>query len=252
MPLRTLLYAVLYWDREWKAWEDRRQRGEPLRLSPVLPIVFHTGRQPWATHRTFADLFTVPERFRPYVISWQPLFWDLPEQSSDALRQATGEWLKAMAVVRAERENAETYRNILTDVLHHLEPLHERDRVRWHDLLWFLLSWSVRRRTVDERAELIAAAATSHENVVLREEIETMTQRMGLTYDEEWALKVQQRGMEAALTTCRENLRTYLEARFGTLPDTLRQRIEQIEDLDRLKASVLQSARITKLDELAL
>ncbi len=77
MPLRTLLYAVLYWDREWKAWEERRQRGEPLRLSPVLPIVFHTGREPWATHRTFADLFVIPEPFRPHVVSWRPLFWDL-------------------------------------------------------------------------------------------------------------------------------------------------------------------------------
>ena len=91
MPLRTLLYAVMYWEREWKAWEEHRQRGEPLRLSPVLPIVFHTGREPWATHRTFADLFTIPEPFRPYAVSWQPLFWDLAAQSSDGLRQSAGE-----------------------------------------------------------------------------------------------------------------------------------------------------------------
>ncbi len=42
-PLRSLLYAVLYWDREWQAWEAAHQRREPLRLSPVLPIVFATG-----------------------------------------------------------------------------------------------------------------------------------------------------------------------------------------------------------------
>jgi hypothetical protein len=24
MPLRVLLYAVLYWERKWKAWEERR------------------------------------------------------------------------------------------------------------------------------------------------------------------------------------------------------------------------------------
>jgi hypothetical protein len=249
MPLRTLLYAVLYWEREWKAWEERRQRGEPLRLSPVLPIVFHTGRQPWATHRTFADLFTIPELFRPYVVSWQPLFWDLAEQSSDALRQATGEWLQAMAVVRAERENAETYRNILTDVLHHLEPLHERDRVRWHDLLWFLLSWSVRRRAGNERTQLIAAAATSHENVALRREVETMTQMVGRAWEDE----VLERGINrGVLTTCRELLRAMLEEHFGTLPSDLLQRIEQTEDIDRLKACVRQAVHITKLDELTL
>jgi hypothetical protein len=44
MPLRMLLYAVLYWEREWKAWQTEHPAGTPLRLSPVLPIVFHTGR----------------------------------------------------------------------------------------------------------------------------------------------------------------------------------------------------------------
>src|SRR5689334_22832135 len=41
MPLRTLLYAMLYWEREWKTWEDGHGEGEALQLSPVLPIVLH-------------------------------------------------------------------------------------------------------------------------------------------------------------------------------------------------------------------
>jgi putative YhgA-like transposase len=27
MPLRMLVYAVLYWEQEWKAWEDGHPRG---------------------------------------------------------------------------------------------------------------------------------------------------------------------------------------------------------------------------------
>jgi hypothetical protein len=46
MPLRSLLYAVLYWEQEWRRWEASHPRGEPLRLTPVLPIVFHTGGEP--------------------------------------------------------------------------------------------------------------------------------------------------------------------------------------------------------------
>src|SRR4029078_2389570 len=26
-PLRTLLYAVLYWEQEWKSWEESHPRG---------------------------------------------------------------------------------------------------------------------------------------------------------------------------------------------------------------------------------
>ena len=141
----------------------------------------------------------------------------------------------------------------MTDVLHRLEPLHERDQIRWHDLLWFLLSWSMRRRASDERAPLVAAVAASHENVTLRREIETMSQMVGRAWEDE----VLERGIDrgkllGALANCRENLRVVLEERLGPLPITLFQRIEQTEDIDRLKAGVRQAVRITKLDELTL
>jgi hypothetical protein len=88
MPMRTLLMATLFWDRLWKAWEEGGGRGAPLRLRPVLPVVFHTGREPWAAPRTFADHFDVPEPFRPLIPSWRPVFFDLPAQPLDALRRA--------------------------------------------------------------------------------------------------------------------------------------------------------------------
>ncbi len=35
MPLRTLVYAVLYWERQWKAWETLPAPRPPLRLTPA-------------------------------------------------------------------------------------------------------------------------------------------------------------------------------------------------------------------------
>ena len=172
MPLRTLLYAVLFWEREWKAWEDRRDRGAPLRLTPVLPIIFHTGREPWAAPRAFADLFAVPEALRPMLLPWGPRFWDLPMQPLDSLRQAEGEWLWAMAVVRAEREGMADFRAVAEEVYHRLAPLKAIDPVRWHDLIWFVLSWSIRRRPKEERQDLIALAAASHEEAIVKREVE--------------------------------------------------------------------------------
>src|SRR5262249_35634444 len=79
MPLRMNLSTVLYWEREWKAWEEGHTPGESLRLTPVLPIVFHTGPEPWRTHRTLRDLVGGPEPIRALVPEWSPLFWDLAE-----------------------------------------------------------------------------------------------------------------------------------------------------------------------------
>ena len=60
MPLRILLYAALFWEREWKAWEGEHPLDSPLRLTPILPIVFHTGTQRWRTYRTLAELIGRP------------------------------------------------------------------------------------------------------------------------------------------------------------------------------------------------
>src|SRR2546430_1197955 len=44
MPLRLLLYAVLHWESQWRAWEQQHAYREPLRLTPILPVVLHTGQ----------------------------------------------------------------------------------------------------------------------------------------------------------------------------------------------------------------
>ena len=74
MPLRMLLYAVLYWEREWKAWEGTHPRSQPLELTPVLPVIFHTGIEPWRTHRELAELFAGPPGLRPVAPHWPLLF----------------------------------------------------------------------------------------------------------------------------------------------------------------------------------
>src|SRR5438477_945194 len=85
MPLRTLVYSVLFWEREWKAWEDRHDYRQPLRLTPILPIVFYTGSTPWNASREMADLFVGPQELRPFAPQWPMLFWDLSTQDPAAL-----------------------------------------------------------------------------------------------------------------------------------------------------------------------
>ena len=252
MPLRTLLYAVLFWEREWKAWEDRHERGAPLRLTPVLPIIFHTGREPWAAPRGFADLFDVPEALRSQLLPWRPRFWDLPAQSLEALRHAEGEWLRAMAAVRAGREDQADFHAVAEEAYRRLAPLSARDKVRWHDLMWFLVSWCVRRRPMGEQHDHIALAAASHEDAILRREVEQMSQTLGQTWEEEVQERVERVRRETALLAQRADLRALLEERFGALPDDVSRRIDRAEDGERLRTALKQVLRMKALDELQL
>jgi hypothetical protein len=249
MPLRTLLYAVLFWEREWKQWEDRRERGRPLRLTPVLPIIFHTGREPWAAPRAFADLFDVPDALRSMMLPWGPRFWDLPAQPLEAMRRADGAWLRAMALVRAERESAADFHAVADEAYRRLAALTATDKVRWHDLMWFLLSWTMRRRPPQERADLIALAAARHEDAIVRREVEQMTQAIGQT----WEQQLLERGMAVGtISALRTVLRNLLTQRFGNLPPALVQRIEQASDAERLNACIAQVYQIAAPDELQL
>src|SRR4051794_6150691 len=99
MPLRMLLYAVLFWEQEWKAWETRHDRGQPLRLTPVLPIVLHPGPSPWDTNRSLEELFGAPESARVWAPRWPALWWDLPEHEPADLLEAGEAWWQTLAVV---------------------------------------------------------------------------------------------------------------------------------------------------------
>jgi hypothetical protein len=245
MPLRMLLYAVLFWEREWKAWETQHEPGAAPRLTPVLPVVFHTGPRPWRRYRRLAALLAGPREFRAFVPRWHTLFWDLADRSAEEMLQSAGEWLAALAVVRAEREDAETFRQVLARVLRRLEGLSERERMRWHDLLHFVLSWALRRRPRGEQEEILGAARESQDDVRLREEIETMGKMIGQSWEQELLARGQ-------LLAQRDDLRALLEERFGALPTAVAARIEAADDPERLRAALRQAIRIASPEDLEL
>jgi hypothetical protein len=83
MPLRVLVYAVLYWEREWKDWEQSHKRGEPLRLTPVIPVLLYTGQQVWDTNRMFEELFEVPDLLEEWLPRWRMPLWELPQHTAE-------------------------------------------------------------------------------------------------------------------------------------------------------------------------
>lgn len=255
MPLRTLLAAVLHWDRQWHGWLRRRQKGRvtPLRLGPVVPVVFHTGPAPWHLARGLTELFDVPESLRNLVPTWQPIFYDLAAQDPEALRGAGGAWLRTMTVVRVERDSAEAFASTLEAVAHSLEPLAKHDRMRWHDFMYFLISWGRQRRSPDEWDHLVELVQESHTSAALQGEIQTMSQTVYQTW-EEWA-KTHYTDLgreEGALRAYRETLRTQVQERFGILSEAVAQRIDACTDPGRLRAALRQVVRAASPEELTL
>ena len=102
MPLRLLYFAVKYWDRQWRQWEQLPRPRVPLRLSPVLPLVLYTGATPWGSNRQMVDLLGEPAELHGFAPAWEPLIWNLAEQTPEGLLGSGEAWLQMLAVIRSK------------------------------------------------------------------------------------------------------------------------------------------------------
>jgi hypothetical protein len=248
MPLRLLTYAVLFWERQWREWEQAHDYAKPLRLTPVVPVVFHTGQRAWNTPTAIAELFDGPESLRVFAPQWATAMWDLSQDEPAALLASDEAFAQAMAVVRAERAESEAFAAVVTEALQRLSALTGRDPVHWQQLARLTLYWSILRRPRAEWEPILASLRRTHENAELEREVETMAEQLGLTWGEELFLKGESRGELRAL---RRNLRQLVTRKFGSVSDDLAQRIEEA-DLPALESALEQMLIVTSPDELRL
>jgi hypothetical protein len=249
MPLRTLVYAVLYWEREWKTWEGLAPPRPPLRLTPVVPIVLHTGKTPWRRHRELVELMGGPEPMRKFAPSWQPLFLDLGGKTAAELLQAAGKWLNALAVVQADRDDTQAFSAVLQEAMRRLEGLAEEDRARWRDLLRFVLMWAIYRRPPEERDLLVESARASQTNVARQREVQAMSQTIAQSLRAEGKAEGKAEGQ---LQEARRILQDLLTQKFRKLPEALLARIDETSDVERLHIAIQGVLRMETLDELQL
>jgi Putative transposase, YhgA-like len=248
-PLRLLLYAVLYWEKEWRAWEQGHAYAEPLRLTPILPVVFHTGQQVWNSHRSLAELFAGPDEVRAWAPLWPAHWFDLPEHTAADLLQGEA-WWQAMAVVRAERADTGEFTGVLQEALRRLQDWAQQDRVDWQQLVKLVLHWALFRRPRREHAALLTMVRASLANAELLREVETMAEQVEQTWEQELLAQGEERGeRQGALKMLRKVLRKRLEQRFATLPQSVLQRLEAA-DLAALENALDQADTIPSLDEL--
>jgi hypothetical protein len=241
IPLRTLYFATGYWDREWSDWHKLPTPRPPLRLSPVLPVVLHTGSRPWGSNRTLVDLLGEPASFHRFAPVWEPVFWNLMGRTPEALLDSGDGWLQMLAVMRVEHAEAKAFRAVFTEALRRLEAVQERDDPRWEEPIRIILAWGQHRRPREERPELTAVAETSQTNALRRERVKAMGQTIAESLRE-----------EGQLLNARTTLRLLLEDRFGTLPATVLEQISANTDIQSLQKATRQMLRITKLEELQL
>ena len=125
------------------------------------------------------------------------------------------------------------------------------------DLLWFVLSWCLRRRPKADREHIAAVAKASQTNRVHRAEAETMAEGLGLPWEQEEKILVAEMAGHCSRGFC-ELERMGCGPLLGTfrlaagLPEPVLQRIESATDRRAVEGRLRQVSKIGAPDELDL
>jgi hypothetical protein len=230
-PLATLIYAVLYWEWQFRQWEEQKPPKADFLLRPILPVVLHTGSRPWGAVKTLRDLLVEPEVFRAYLPDWRPVFWELSQHSPDELLHSGDAFVQVLALLRVEeQEQAEAVR-AFREAMQQLGALHDTNIVRWQDLLRFIFSWSHHRRPKPEWPFWSQLAVEVQSDEQRKQEVRAMKD----TIVEEWLIQGRAEGKATAL---REVLLDWGSKHLGAADADTLQQLQAVSDPERLKRMV--------------
>src|SRR5207244_12927008 len=121
-------------------------------------------------------------------------------------------WLKFLAVVRSEADDAAAFGPVFVDAVRALNPLYNTDRARWYDMLRTVLAWAERRRPEAERQAWRETAQSNQPTLEQQTEVSAMGRTIGEAILEEGMAK-------GAVNQTRRLLLRAAQKRFGE-PDT--------------------------------
>ncbi|HEV2851381.1 MAG TPA: Rpn family recombination-promoting nuclease/putative transposase [Thermoanaerobaculia bacterium] len=231
MAVRVMTYlGLLYQDLI-------RQRLTPSgKLPPVLPVVLYNGNAPWGAAQDVAELVeAVPgglERYQPR------LCYCLLDEARIAVSELEPLQNLAAALFRLERSREpEDIQKVVSALLEWLEEP-ERDGLRRAFATWLLQVHLPARLPGVEIPQGVAD---------LQEVKSMLAERV-----KEWTQEWKQEGRQEALEEVRGVLLRALQSRFGPLPETARQRVEEIDSLEGLTELTLHVGSAPDLASLGL
>lgn len=206
--LRLLAYMVQVWETQIRGWEDAKVTAAQRKLSPILPVVFCTGRRRWTSPLTLDAVMDIPEALSQFVPRHDALFLKLKEMPADAL---TGSAVAcALRVLQAEDAPLDALERVLSDAVVCLEELSEEHQAEWRRAMHYLLLLIRHRRAPEEREELFEVI-TESVRPDRREEVDEMK----MTDAESLMAQGRRDGRKEGH---RELVLDLLEAKFGPLP----------------------------------
>ena len=223
MALRLLRYMVRIWEGEM----DRRRPGETAKLSPILPVVLTQNSKVWRMPPRFSALFDLPAEFENDLLAFVPDFLfrlvQLAEIPFDAIR-GTPAGIVTLRVLKAERDS-----KLLGDEVWDEELLARLSRYFLDYVVRYIVKGGVDTAAFESRIKSVANPKIKSTAMTIAEEL-------------------RQQGLQKGI---REGILDNLEVRFGSVPEGLREAVEEVSEETRLRELHKASITSQSLEEFA-
>lgn len=241
--LQLFLYMGQIWEAQRREWRDRQAAPAERKLRPIIPLVYYTGERRWSAPIGLAALMTRPPELERFVPRWETLYLPLREIPAEVLTRTASAIGWALRVWQAEQVPSAEFEQVLREALEELEGLDPGHVGQWVRVVWFLVLLVYHRR--EERGLIDAIIAEARES---RFNQKARVAEMGLSVAQQLQAEGEARGRTEAT---RASLETFLTARFGLLPEAVRQAIAAA-DVETLSGWISRAATAATLAEVGI
>jgi hypothetical protein len=241
MPVRLLDYVVQIFKYQMREWSKTHGSFARLRLHPVLPVVFYTGTRRWHSVCRLVDLVEMGECFESTTPAMEPLFINLSAIAAETLESEGGFFGSVLRLVQQRKSRPREFQQLLNRVVQHLETMPDAERLRWLELLSYVMALVYHVREPSEWPSLQNAIEASVQTDEHRQEVFEMRRTIADELKEEGATKAFQ-----------QTLIRQLKRRFGDVPDDVTSMIRGTDDAEQLNAWLDQVVTAETLDEVGI
>ena len=253
MGLRLLSYMVQIWMEERREWQEEKRPQSEWRLTPILPIIFYTGKGEWKSPLSLTALMDIPEVLTRFIPTFDALFLDVKATPPGELTQ-TGHplgWL--LTVLQQEHaEDPAAMRQALLDALTGLRDLQTEDPNQYTRAVLYLFLLILHRRPEAEQQDLFGILTQDRtqnmEIVDMAASIIEISEQRGLQQGIEQG--IEQGIAQGEIRGKQEALLKLLQHRFQSVPEAVMTRVRAVRSPVELDVLFEKSLTAESLEEL--
>ncbi|GAB6888960.1 Rpn family recombination-promoting nuclease/putative transposase [Desulfothermus okinawensis JCM 13304] len=225
--IQILSYFSVMWKRDF-------ERGKDLR--PIIPVIFYHGKRPYNLPQSFADYFNVPVDIKKYMVDFEVVLFDTTRYGDDIIINKSKN-LYLCASLLSMKHVFDEFKKIRSLLISVLRQVSEEELILVIEYL--VASKDIREEEVKNIFEELGGKKMSS---LAKRWIEQGIQQ-GVQQG------IQQGIQQGMVREAREMVLEALEIRFNIVPESLKKKIGNIHNRDKLKALLKVIMRATDIKE---